>query len=156
MYIGNRSIGSGLWTEAEEAMKLFAPVVRQVEQRCLYAGQMVYPLSVGMIGNAGAVASLRVSKFLDGGVDDRRKEDGLYVDKDVPKIQSSKSASEVSLGVLRDNYGQLSWRELPTLDDINKLGIRCLLLSPPQSGGEEDLDGAHDGEIVHEQFRNML
>ena len=40
--------------------------------------------------NDSAVASLGISKLLDRGVNNQRKEDGLYVDKDVLKVQSCK------------------------------------------------------------------
>lgn len=130
MDIGYGPNECGLWTKTKEGMKLPAPVVRQNEQGCLLARQMVQPLSVDMVGNTGTVASLRISKFLNGGVNDWGEKNRLYVDEDMPEVQSCKSTSKVAIGVPRNDPRKLLWSQLPTLDDIEELGVGYLLLSP--------------------------
>jgi len=65
---------------------------------------MIHPLPVMLVSNMGAVASLGISKLLDRGVNNWRKEDGLYVDKDMLKVQSCKPASKVLLSVLCNDH----------------------------------------------------
>jgi hypothetical protein len=95
MEIRNWSNGRGLGTKTKESVQPFTPVVGKNEPGRLFAGKVIDPLTVDAVGNFGTVASLRITEFLHGGVDDWGEEDALNVDEHVTKLRSSEPTFEV-------------------------------------------------------------
>lgn len=75
MDVRDGSNGLALWAKAEELVEFLAPAVRQYERGSLLAREMIHPLSIDTVCNASAVACLRISDFLNGGVNYGREED---------------------------------------------------------------------------------
>ena len=142
------SNGGGLVAESKDGMQLFAPVVRQDKQVCFISRQVVHSLAIYPVCSVGIVAGLGVAEFLDRGVNDGGKEDGLDADKRVTSLRSGKSAIEVPLGMLRNELGKVLRGQLPSLHDIQELGVCRVLFGPPQGARQENLNRSNDDEVV--------
>ena len=105
MEVGYRSSGRAFRAEAQQRMEFFAPVVCKDEQGRLFPGKVIYPLAISVVGSLCAVASLRVTEPLHGGIYNGGEEDRLNVDEHMAKLQSSESTLEILLGIACNGPG---------------------------------------------------
>lgn len=110
-----------VWPDPQDAMKAFAPVVRQAESKGLLTREGIQSLTINTRRRLGAVTRLRVAKLLHSRIGLGREKGCLDVNKDVAKIKTGKATAEVTLAVGGDDVRETVWGEGKAFYDVDEL-----------------------------------